>query len=174
MRSEWVRQGQEGLGVLDSTGTWIPSTEPLLLKIDQMEQQQWLQYLYSCEHLSGGKKEFKIQAKMLRMRTKCFLGFHWSILRFIHMYILKLSGNNQYNTNLTGKTTFPALVFHTEKMFCRNPNTDFDNYSPKTFGFPSPTGVDSHFRTNKNICKGLSWKGRVTTKQTQPLNKAEV
>lgn len=51
-----MRQGQEGLGILDSTGMWIPSTEPLLLKIDQMEQQQWLQYLYSCEHFSGGKK----------------------------------------------------------------------------------------------------------------------
>lgn len=91
------------------------------------------------------------------------------------MYILKLSGNNQYNMNLTEKTTFPALVFHIEKKkkgFFQNPNTDFGNYSPKTFGFPN--GVDSQFRPNKNICKGLSWKGRVTTKQTQPLNKAEV
>lgn len=109
---------------------------------------------------------------MLRMRTKCFLGFHWSILRFIHMYTLKLSGNNQYNMNLTDKTTFPALVFHIAKRFFWNPNTDFDNYSPKTFRFPN--GAGSHFRTNKNICKGLPWKGRVTTKQTQPLTKAEV
>lgn len=52
-----MRQGQEGLGILDSTGMWIPSREPLLLKIDQMEQQQWLQYLHSCEHFSGEKKE---------------------------------------------------------------------------------------------------------------------
>lgn len=103
---------------------------------------------------------------------KCFLGFHWSILRFIHMYTLKLSGNNQYNVNLTDKTTLPALVF--KKRLFQNPNTDFDNYSPKTFGFPLPNGAGSHFRRNKNICKGLSWKGRVTTKQTQPLNKAEV
>lgn len=142
-----------------------------------MDQQQWLQYLHSCEHFCGEKKklkkEYKIEVKMLRMRTKCFLGFHWSILRFIHMYILKLSGNNQVQHEPYRENYFPCPSFsHRKKGFFQNPNTDFGNYSPKTFGFPN--GADSHFSTNKNICKGLSWKGRVTTKQTQPLNKAEV
>lgn len=49
------------------------------------------------------------------------------------MYILKLSGNNQYNVNLTEKTTFPALVF--EKGFFRTQTQTLIIIPPKHLVF---------------------------------------
>lgn len=55
-------------------------------------------------------------------------------------------------------------------MFLLSRNANLDNSSLQTFGFPLPNVIGRHFRTNKNICKGLSLKETVTSKQTQKFN----